>query len=74
MKTKKKISAMMSLFLIVFQIFFILGEAKKYQIHDRVPVVANTVGPYNNPTETYAVCPTVLSLRHICPNLVAIVL
>jgi hypothetical protein len=26
-----------------------------YQAHDHVPVVANTVGPFNNPTETYPV-------------------
>ena len=31
------------------------GEGHHYHAHDRVAVVANTVGPYNNPTETYPV-------------------
>ena len=30
--------------------------ALRYHAHDRVAVVANTVGPFNNPTETYPVC------------------
>jgi hypothetical protein len=34
-----------------------------YHAHDRVAVVANTVGPYNNPTETYPVCSPMLILR-----------
>ena len=29
------------------------GEGKRYRAHDRVSLVANTVGPFNNPTETY---------------------
>jgi hypothetical protein len=29
--------------------------ANRYTAHDRVTVVANTVGPFNNPTETYPV-------------------
>ena len=28
-------------------------EGKRYRAHDRVSLVANTVGPFNNPTETY---------------------
>lgn len=31
------------------------GEGHHYHAHDRVSLVANTVGPYNNPTETYPV-------------------
>ena len=27
----------------------------KFEAHDRIAVVANTVGPFNNPTETYHV-------------------
>lgn len=27
--------------------------AKRYRAHDRVQLAANTVGPFNNPTETY---------------------
>jgi hypothetical protein len=32
-----------------------ITEAKHYHAHDHVAVVANTVGPFNNPTETYPV-------------------
>jgi hypothetical protein len=28
-------------------------EARRYAAHDPVAIVANTVGPFNNPTETY---------------------
>ena len=34
---------------------FILSEGKRFQAHDHVGIVANTVGPFNNPTETYPV-------------------
>ena len=27
----------------------------KYKAHDKVSLAANTVGPFNNPTETYPV-------------------
>ena len=30
-------------------------EGKRYRAHDHVGIVANTVGPFNNPTETYPV-------------------
>ena len=30
-------------------------SGKRFQAHDKVDLVANTVGPYNNPTETYPV-------------------
>lgn len=30
-------------------------NAKHYRAHDPMPVIANTIGPYNNPTETYPV-------------------
>jgi hypothetical protein len=29
--------------------------ARRYKVHDHVDVAANTVGPFNNPTETYPV-------------------
>lgn len=31
------------------------GRGNHYQAHDHVGIVANTVGPFNNPTETYPV-------------------
>jgi hypothetical protein len=35
---------------------FIWGAtAARYRAHDRIGLVANTVGPFNNPTETYPV-------------------
>ena len=30
-------------------------SSRRFNEHDRIAVVANTVGPYNNPTETYPV-------------------
>lgn len=41
-----------------FAVFFIcfsltLVQSKRYRAHDHVGIVANTVGPFNNPTETY---------------------
>lgn len=41
----------------VLSIFFfpyVLSELHHYHSHDKVSIGANTVGPYNNPTETYA--------------------
>ena len=32
---------------------FVAAELHHYHSHDKVSIVANTVGPYNNPTETY---------------------
>lgn len=32
------------------------SRSYKYNAHDRVSLAANTVGPFNNPTETYPVC------------------
>jgi hypothetical protein len=32
-----------------------LAQSRRYHAHDKVSIVANTVGPYNNPTETYPV-------------------
>jgi hypothetical protein len=29
------------------------GSGKHYGTHDRVPVIVNKVGPFNNPSETY---------------------
>jgi hypothetical protein len=37
-------------------IFFVnLIYARRFHAHDHVGIVANTVGPFNNPTETYPV-------------------
>lgn len=41
-------------FLIIASILAIVSS-KRYQAHDKVLAVANTVGPFNNPTETYPV-------------------
>lgn len=41
-----------------FCLFVILNigvDARRYKAHDRIGLVANTVGPFNNPTETYPV-------------------
>ena len=32
-----------------------LVEGARYSNHEKVPLIANTVGPFNNPTETYPV-------------------
>lgn len=46
-------------FLVILTLILIglvyLASANKFEAHDRVAVVANTVGPFNNPTETYHV-------------------
>ena len=31
------------------------AAGKRFHAHDHVGIVANTVGPFNNPTETYPV-------------------
>jgi len=31
----------------------LLGDGKSYQSHEKVPLYANKVGPFHNPTETY---------------------
>ena len=36
-------------------LLFESGNAKRWHPHDRIGLVANTVGPFNNPTETYPV-------------------
>jgi heme/copper-type cytochrome/quinol oxidase subunit 4 len=36
-------------------ISFDLVVSTRFSNHERVPIVANTVGPFNNPTETYPV-------------------
>jgi hypothetical protein len=38
---------------LVFLIWFSIIEARRYKAHDHIALVANTVGPFNNPTETY---------------------
>jgi hypothetical protein len=39
--------------LLVAVVILQIVAAKRYATHDRMPIVANTVGPFNNPTETY---------------------
>ena len=39
-------------------------SAKHYRAHDPMPVIANTIGPYNNPTETYPVCVIINLFTH----------
>jgi hypothetical protein len=34
---------------------FIAVAGRRYKAHDHVGIVANTIGPFNNPTETYPV-------------------
>ena len=47
----------MSLGLLLATVPSILGAiATDYKPHDPVFVVANKVGPFNNPSETYEVC------------------
>lgn len=41
-------------FFILFT-FVCIVIGRKYHAHDHVGLVANTVGPFNNPTETYPV-------------------
>lgn len=49
-------SAMMKIFIALLVVInSASAEHKRYHAHDRVAVVANTVGPFNNPTETYPV-------------------
>jgi hypothetical protein len=43
------------IFLISTLVVFIKAKDNKFSTHDRVAAVANTVGPFNNPTETYHV-------------------
>jgi hypothetical protein len=47
----------MKILSILFLLFpAVLSESgHRYHAHDHVGIVANTVGPFNNPTETYPV-------------------
>lgn len=46
------ISALIRCF-VAFSAGYTLVAARRYAAHDPVQIVANTVGPFNNPTETY---------------------
>ena len=48
------ISALIRYF-VAFSAGSTLVAARRYAAHDPVQIVANTVGPFNNPTETYPV-------------------
>lgn len=41
--------------LCILEIININVESKHYRAHDALPLIANTIGPFNNPTETYPV-------------------
>lgn len=45
----------MNYFLLLAALAFQCIAANRFHAHDKVDLVANTVGPYNNPTETYPV-------------------
>ena len=45
---------MLYLLFLTSQIYLALAQ-KRFKAHDRVAVIANTVGPFTNPTETYPV-------------------
>lgn len=40
---------------LVVAIIGVFVEGNRFANHERVPLIANTVGPFNNPTETYPV-------------------
>lgn len=45
---------MLQCFLVLFLASVSYGDAaSKFEMHQHTPIVANTVGPFNNPTETY---------------------
>lgn len=48
-------TTMASTLLALLLAFSQVAESKHYRSHDPVHVVANTIGPFNNPTETYPV-------------------
>jgi len=39
--------------------------ANEYQTHSKVPVVVNTIGPFNNPAETYKVRERAISIMQV---------
>jgi hypothetical protein len=41
--------------LILLAATLLVVEATHYRAHDAVHIIANTIGPFNNPTETYPV-------------------
>jgi uncharacterized membrane protein len=43
------------IFLILSSVCISVIDGVRYHAHDAVKIVANTVGPFNNPTETYPV-------------------
>lgn len=49
--------------LFVLSCIVAVALGRRFKAHDHVGIVANTVGPFNNPTETYPV--RIFSLRNI---------
>lgn len=47
------IFSQLTIFVALFLV--ILVDSRRYHAHDRISLAANTVGPFNNPTETYPV-------------------
>ncbi len=45
----------MELFILIALLICVVVTARRFKAHDHVGIVANTVGPFNNPTETYPV-------------------
>lgn len=41
--------------LFVLSCIVAIAFGRRFKAHDHVGIVANTVGPFNNPTETYPV-------------------
>jgi hypothetical protein len=56
------------LLVVIMVLLFVRVESSRYRAHDRIGLVANTVGPFNNPTETYPVYYTINSISHIYAN------
>lgn len=58
-----------SMFVIATLLLFAFSavDARRFRAHDSVGIVANTIGPFNNPTETYPVRIPALRIYHrIC--------
>lgn len=57
-----------AMFVLVTVLLFAFSavEARRFRAHDSVGIVANTIGPFNNPTETYPV--NMLMLNENCTS------
>jgi hypothetical protein len=57
-------SRIMSLVVALFLAAALVADARHFRAHDAVGIVANTIGPFNNPTETYPVSPFQIFLAY----------